>query len=337
MSDAKTSVEIVDNPRDPHWGFPALPSWVTGFRPSQLTAATEIVDAFDRGQRIVIFEGPTGSGKTLVAEMVRRLLQAPRTLYVCNGIALQDQFLRDFDYAELIKSARNYPTLNEPFPAVSCQDCDRTKDAGMWECSWCDPADDCPYQTAKRSAMVSPLVVTNTAYALHTWRHAHGLSGRDLVIVDECDTLESILMGFVEFRLTGGLLKRLRVRAPNKGCHKKTILSWMSNELSEAIGHAGSQLGGRINDAGDVKKIRWRGQLKRLRDQAQHVAESLAEDETNWVRDNSKDPLVLKPVNVAPYAAEALWAHGKRWLLMSATVISADQMVRDLGVEERAQ
>ena len=48
-----------------------LPDWIEP-RDQQLQAVEQICDAFERVP-VVFFQGPTGTGKTIVAELVRRL------------------------------------------------------------------------------------------------------------------------------------------------------------------------------------------------------------------------------------------------------------------------
>ena len=48
-----------------------LPSWVQEIRPQQRDATEAILDGFARGMNVMIVNGPTGAGKTLIAEMVR--------------------------------------------------------------------------------------------------------------------------------------------------------------------------------------------------------------------------------------------------------------------------
>ena len=59
-------------------------------RPRQIPAVDVIVEAFEAGKRIVVLEAPTGAGKTVIAEAVRRRLKVP-ALYVCTDKLLQDQ------------------------------------------------------------------------------------------------------------------------------------------------------------------------------------------------------------------------------------------------------
>ena len=86
-----------------------FPEWVTEFRPHQTQAVEEIIDHFDSGTKVVFLDAPTGAGKTLIGEMVRRQV-ATKSLYVCHSLGLQDQFVRDFPYAKVLKGRANYPT-----------------------------------------------------------------------------------------------------------------------------------------------------------------------------------------------------------------------------------
>src|SRR3990167_9713414 len=51
-----------------------FPSWFTGFRRAQEETIVQIVEQFRGGQQVVILSAETGSGKTFIAEMVRRVL-----------------------------------------------------------------------------------------------------------------------------------------------------------------------------------------------------------------------------------------------------------------------
>src|SRR5579863_7757582 len=86
-----------------------LPSWVVDYRPHQVDAVTKLVGALERSD-LCVLDAPTGSGKTLIAETVRRLGRYESSIYICSSKGLQDQFQRDFPYAKVLKGRRNYPT-----------------------------------------------------------------------------------------------------------------------------------------------------------------------------------------------------------------------------------
>jgi Rad3-related DNA helicase len=77
--------------------------------------------------------------------------------------------------------------------------------------------------------------------------------------------------------------------------------------------------------AADVQRVR--GEVER-----DSRAGDDAEDAGRWLRDYDTKTFAMKPVMVAPYGAKNLWRHARRWLLMSATIISTDEMVESLGI-----
>lgn len=323
----------IPSPTDPRFGYPPLPKFISSIRPHQWQAVCDILAAYEAGADIVFLDAPTGSGKTLIAEMVRRLMGV-RAAYICSSIGLQEQFIADYPYAKLLKGRGNYPTTSYPFPEYTAADCTKTPGEAD-SCYWCVDTRFCPYEIAKMEALQSPLAVINTAYFLAECNYVGKLSGRELVIVDECDLLEKEVMGFVEFAVTGKRLERMGLEAPKKASHKPTIAKWLENELIPTVADIYAAI---PSDTRDIRKIRERQGLEKLRAEAKHIVAELAaetEDEELWVRDYGTDEgaLVLKPTRVARYGQGVLWRHGEKWLCMSATIISAEELAGSLGVE----
>src|SRR3990167_7803123 len=79
---------LLSDPQHPGWGDPPLPEWVRVLRAPQRDAILAAVDAFGRGARHVVVSAPTGSGKTVIGECVRRALGG-RGTYVCVDKGLQ--------------------------------------------------------------------------------------------------------------------------------------------------------------------------------------------------------------------------------------------------------
>lgn len=347
VADATPSVLIpAQSARAIEWGNPPFPEWVREFRPHQWDAAVAIVEAFNQGSRVVFLDAPTGGGKTLIAEMVRRMLDT-RALYVCSDKQLQDQFARDFEYAKVLKGRSNYPTLNETAneSGITAADCDKHVIEGeVRVCSYClTNTRACPYEMAKHEALAADLAVLNTTYFLTEANNVgrfgeeRGKQGelrrRGFIVVDECDVLESELMRFVEFYVGEGALRRLGLSAPKKGSHHTTIAAWLEEDFAAACMSEQSRI---PRDAQDVKLRRRRMQLQRMIDDAlQTAAELLAATEEEgvlWIRDNDAGPLSLKPVRVDRQTPRYLWNHADRWLCMSATVISGDVEAQSLGL-----
>jgi Rad3-related DNA helicase len=328
-----------------------LPEWAKSLRPLQVTAIEETSNAFQSGNDIVVLEAPTGTGKTLIADQIRQTV-SPRALYLCSSLPLQDQFAKDFPEATILRGRSNYPTADYPerfntkFDALSAGDCVKTKeclpacgncntstDEPTSHCLWCHPVRACPYENAKMAAIRNNLVCSNTYYFLYEANYSGALSNRGLVIVDECDTLEKVLMSFVEFHITERTATKYGITPPAKKTVSGAWIEWATlsqKEIATRHQHAKHNAQG----SNDVKK--WRevsslerilGGLERLNNPDNGLPAG------GWVYTGyGQGDIKFKPIEVGPYAEEYLWRHGKKWLLMSATVISTDVMMKSLGV-----
>src|SRR6266853_6542196 len=85
----------------------SLPPKFNEIHDNQVDAVADIVDGYEAGYKLVVLEAPTGSGKTLIAECVRRILKT-RATYVCHNKELQAQFQRDFPYSKVLFGRANY-------------------------------------------------------------------------------------------------------------------------------------------------------------------------------------------------------------------------------------
>lgn len=307
-------------------GHAPWPAWVRGFRDTQARAIELVLDAYSRGVDVVMLDAPTGTGKTLLAEGVRRAGNFKSALYVCNTIGLQEQFIRDFPYARLIKGRSNYLPRQVPFsaPSATCADCLGPK------CDWCvveldkneKPIRECPYSIARAEAIAAPLTVTNTAYFIREANHVGGLAGRDLVIADESDTLEGILTGYIEFRVSPRWLGRLKLDVPKRGSHGATVVRWVGDVLVPTL------QAWTATEGNDVERGRQEREKATL---LQDCKRFLATPIEAWVRDNDAGPLVYRPITCSQWGQETLWKHGAKWLCMSGSIISTREQVRSLG------
>lgn len=315
-----------------------LPPGFTELRPHQEDAIDEAVELFNSGIDVVYMDAPTGSGKTLIGHQIAAELGV-KALYVCSDKSLQDQFARDFKHAKILKGRANYP-VGTPAQCATAAEC--TASGFDDPCLFCvGGKPECPYEIAKAEAIASDLAVTNTSYLLAEANGPGKLKGRGLVIADEGDTLEQIMMGYVEYRAPAKLVKECRMVSPKKGVHKKTLVEWLNTFHAALV-----QGKARLNKLDDPQEyIRWSYAI----DDAYRMARELQDDidlrQSNdeasgvWLRDYeySRDPnpdpgLILKPVMVNKFGVKNLWRHGQLWLVMSATIISADEMSQSLGV-----
>ncbi len=330
----------------PHWYQP--PEFVESYRAHQWRAAVEVIEHFENGIGLVFVDAPTGSGKTLLADLISRMMAQP-AIYLCTTKGLQHQIENDLDYARVLKGRANYrPMFTIPGTDATCEDCTGTNVAKN-DCRLCDPMHECPYRVAKADAIRSQLAVLNVAYWLreanlvtkpafslppdpNVDENAVGRRRREggLFIIDECDTLEDQLLGYIEFQVGDRLFRELEIEPPKKGVHKKTIKRWMEEELAPAL----KALTAKYQITAGVEAERRARRLSGLYDDAVKIAEYIEDD--NWMRDYEREkqvPFSMKPVTVDGFGNDLIWRHGGKFVLMSATIISAEEMVRTLGYE----
>jgi Rad3-related DNA helicase len=340
-----------DPPKPQHemFGHPPIPVKFKAYRDHQWEAIRDIDAEYRAGKKVVFLEAPTGSGKTLIAETIGRLWgkgTGPKRghVYLCTTKSLQQQILDDFGYGDQIKGKANYKT--QLSANATCDDCDGNWTEGLDTCSYCNHRDECPYQVAKTTAANSHLPILNTAYYLgETTGQYSWFAGRPLTIIDECDVLENVLMSWIEVNVTSRLRQKLNVKSIPKKTVAEDWVRWLGEELIPAIDQyrRDQAAQGRLFDDGeDLKRKRELRRLSELRAKATDMVNAFDEDDTAaWVMtgyerakaDTAAD-LTFKPVRVKDYARELLWSRGDKFLLMSATIISAKQMAADLGLED---
>jgi Rad3-related DNA helicase len=222
-------------------------------------------------------------------------------------------------------------------------------------CWWCRDTNACPYRVAKRAAAFAPFSVLNTAYFLAE-TNSGGRSmfhGRELVVADEVDLLEDEIMGHVEVESTPQMRKRLGIRDLPKRTVPDDWVRWIRDSVIPAYSRAQNTVAAQLRQLSfsdpDPKLIRERRllaegaerykNLVKLRVTSEGVSGAVVEG--GWVLtgyegegDYDKAHLTFKPVRVDEIAQEKLWGHAKRWLLMSATLVSPEQMAADLGLAE---
>jgi Rad3-related DNA helicase len=323
-----------------------LPSWADEFYPHQLDALQAILAEYNAGRSIVVMDAPTGAGKTLIAELVRQSFNC-RAVYICSSISLQEQFVKDFPHAALLKGRANYATADSPddFPRLNAGDCIKEKSdlpacsrcdpsyfaEDTLHCRWCHPVPACPYEDAKRTAIRSDLVCSNTAYFLHEANYVGNLPlARQLIIVDEADLLEDALLSFVEVHIPQRRAVELGIEAPAKKTVESAWIEW----AIYAEAHLKEVKARGTFSSSSIGSIRQRKSLEhlirnvgRLNDPTHGISAG------GWVYTGyDKGDISFKPITVDHVAKEYLWKHSPRWLLMSATTISFPVMMASLGL-----
>ncbi len=348
---------------------PAISDKFASFRDHQSSAIEQIVDLFNQGYKVVMLEAPTGTGKTLISEAVRRLIER-KGVYTCTTKSLQVQVLDDFTYAKVLKGRVNYPTFDDstvmadvcnkgPALLPACPKCpgwdkrssqkdqpDNWDDESIADdpdgialhCHFCHSPRNCPYEIAKGEALRAPLAILNTAYLLAEANGPGMFSRQDYVILDEADMLEGQLMSNVEVSLTQHKRDKLYIGEPRFITKEESWVEWIQEKVIPAVKADLNDLRGQLKSKGPtptlLKAVRSNTTLAAKLNWLVRPTEEGDINMSGWVLSSFNGTLTFKPVRVTNYGQDLLWAHSKRFLLMSATIVSPEQMAADLGLEE---
>lgn len=369
---------------------PPMPAKFSRYEHEQWPTIQAVIEAFDAGFKVVLLDAPTGSGKTLIAESVRRIMGV-RAIYTCTTKTLQAQVMKPDDfgaYAKQIMGRNNYRSLDNP--TITAEDCTKRKRsmpacekcpgwtaARSWRtdkverrmegqtsivelepegrvvyhCNNCHPAWQCPYDVAKREAGAARLAVLNTAYYLaeNSFVPTTPFRNWPLVILDEADRLEEELMRFVEVEIGPRVRKQLGIGLPAKKTDDEEWVRWLIEEVTPAIQAGLKELVNTAHDELDL--IRKRRTLTRLLDSVQWLIsipekeEGIEEDpepvlQSGWVytgyekKEDHQATVTFKPVEVDLLAQSFLWKTAQKFLIMSASFVSAEDTAAELGLAE---
>ena len=321
-----------------------MPAKFAEFRSQQLVALERIHNS-DR--RFILLQGPTGSGKTLIIASAQRLLKK-RFLYCCTTKQLQAQFVSDFasdlsgnEYAIELRGRANYPTLRYPhlFPHINASMCTGKRET---HCRWCCDGDcvpdgypddrcyakpHCPYLVQKAKALSADLAVVNTALFLNEANYVGQFSGWEWVVFDEADLLESALMSHIGLEITRRWIERLGLQPPTRKTVQEAWIEWAQNVALPAV----NQELARLENEYGVEDLRRQQELERMQSKLQFFLKEVT-GPGKWVFLSEDERWVFKPVFVSRYADHHLWRHANRFILMSATIISPDEMAHSLGI-----
>ncbi len=301
-----------------------LPNQFTDFRPGQLETASQVASS---SKYLYMLDSPTGTGKSLIGATIQRILE-DNVIYVATTKQLQDQLLADFPYAKTVKGRNNYPCLRFPnaFPKINAETCTNTKD------NPCPFINRCPYAVAKMEALHAPIAVLNTAYFLHEANHVGVFSGAKFLIMDEFDTVEDMLMSYIEVTITQRMLDKLKIPPPKLKTKFESWVEW-AREAYKAIMPEVHQLEEQLGNEWlpiSFEDIRRYKSLTRLQAKLQFF---IKEVDKTWIWYQAPDRWTFKPIWIAKYSRQSLWRHAQRVLGMSATILDDVQMARNIGIE----
>jgi Rad3-related DNA helicase len=301
-----------------------LPEKFTEFRGNQLQLSSQIATT---SKYAYLLDAPTGVGKSLIAATAQRIFDKHVT-YICTNKQLQDQIINDFPYAKTVKGRNNYRCLKFPkmYPTISADDCTHTSK------NPCPYIDACPYNLAKAAALKAPLAVLNTAFFLSITNYAEQFLDQDFLILDECDTLESQLMNFIEVKITQKQIDKYGLEMPKFKTKFESWIEWARLSLNKLRPRLATL-------EMEIQSDEWGGvspqTIKEARSLGRLVSKLgyfVREVDSSWVWYPGETEWSFKPVWVAKYAESTIWKNAKKVLGMSATILDPRQYVMNVGL-----
>lgn len=190
-------------------------------RKTQTIVLKEIERVFNEGKRIVILQGPVGSGKSHIGVTLSNW--AGDTHILTPRKSLQDQYYDDFnDVVVLMKGRNAYPCTIDASPTgykkvikeiklgkikaperngESCASGPCRNSEAIWKACQ-DKQGPCPYAVAIEVAQNHHTVVHNLHSFIFQTNFGEKFSKRKLLIVDECHEIEDVLRGFIARKFT---------------------------------------------------------------------------------------------------------------------------------------
>lgn len=306
-------------------------------KPFRLHQAETIEFASRSDKPFKIIELPTGGGKSLIGMTLAMMNR--KTNYLCGTKILQSQLSEGFPEGVTLWGRDNYTCRkNDEF---TCNHCTATR---------FDPCnEECVYKREKSRALESQVRILNYSYYLSEVQYAGKFRNSDLTIIDEADSLESTLIGFISLEFTDSDLFKLGMA---NGPRRKTtdakdgVQSWI--EFGE-VAHAKSkrkaaELKAEVDswDAIDEEwQLRTMKELERMVHITERCAMFLDNVDKSWILEQQdrvgkfQGKLIFRPLWITPeLAAKYLWKHSKSWVLMSAAFLPKPVLAKILGIDE---
>jgi len=281
-----------------------------------------------------------------------------RSNFICSVAKRNVTHLYDSEYPEYPDCAdapcildTEYPCAykpkrvgkNSPLEDVDEDEAESPFDEFGVKFNWADIEDPhCSYWKQKDIAIHSPLTIHNYHYFLNEMMFSHSFAHRELSILDEAHTIESMLMSFIEMAVTRRTLKRITdtfEHTPINIPYHNDIMSWRLwlGELRQTMQAILNKFGTarQVSSQGvSPAEIRNRLLVMGLIEKVSLLISNISTNPDNWVWNNTDEGVVFRPVTVAPFAHSALFEHTNKHLLVSATILDSERLKSYLGIKE---
>ena len=325
---------------------------------SQQSVISQIDKAFNSDYKFVICNAPTGSGKSFISKTLgnssatcsedfRDLVDSydifKRDRYnqyqadvtdtfgafvLTITKSLQDQYKSLFSDLELLKGQSNYQCTYDENYTVDTAPCLYIKTLK----DQCWKKNSCTYYTQRNKVLTSRFAALN--YNMFFALPDH-VKSKEYIICDEASELEDQLVKEFTCSINFKTLKRLNVDIiplPNNSNYTalERWLEKMSSNLEDRIDELKSLLAGKNNlqNIYDVKNTL--STLTVIKSKVKTLISTWRDSE--YIFERNEEGVIFIPLKVDKLA-NYIFRHGKKILLMSATIIDPDTFAKTLGIE----
>lgn len=326
---------------------------------SQRSIITQIEKAFDSGYKFVICNAPTGSGKSFISKTLGNsaicckknfqdevnsynIFKKDRYNQYSTDVedtfgafvltitkSLQDQYKSLFSDLDVLKGQSNYQCTYDDNYTVDTAPCLYIKT--LKEQCW--KKNTCVYYAQRNKVLTSRFSALNYNMFFALPEH---VKNKEYIICDEASELEDQLVKEFTCSLNFKTLKRLGVNItplPNNPNH---------TALERWIGKMCSNLEERIEELKEnlleKNKIQYTHDTKNTLSATLVVKNSVKTLINTWrdseyIFERNEEGVIFIPLKVDKLA-NYIFKHGKKILLMSATIIDPDSFAKTLGLEK---
>lgn len=337
-------------------------------RPAQTAALDFIDEAVRNGYRDIVVAAPTGSGKSGIGAAAA-LWAGSFDLagnycrggyYLVTQKMLQDQLERDFSRWTpkfSVEGASIRSSVEYPCPSFgTCMAGGMALAAEKGEKCTQRSDKSCPYTVAKSNFCASTVAVTNYPYLFTEHHHLGELPARNMLVADECHTLEKQIISFIEIVINKSMLDTWAPSCrPVPEMHSSAeFVQWLRQSYMHVCKERYAMLKTSLESSSYVdesaaelerakQKKRVEDEINALKNHLDHVeyaVDSLDNNPEHWVfwqeKVDEEFTCTAKPLSAAPFAPKMLNTMGAIRLYMSAYPGPKSVFCRSLGLNEDA-
>jgi len=311
------------------------------YRGRQEQALADISDAFAAGNDVVLVRAPTGSGKSLLARAIAGCGATPSetapeepigAYYTTPQVSQLDDVAGDslLDDLNIIRGKNNYSCIlpGETETPVNQAPCVREREFD------CQVKHRCPYFSDRAIAANRSIAAMTLAYFMQT-AGSDVFGMRDVVVIDEAHGLGDWAEMYATIEL-----------GPTTVPPWNEVKPPVIDDLEDAAEYADYLTtictrgleGLRGNEELTPEEVAKRDALTELRSDLKWFTDEYRDPEssTTWVVDQTDGDggrVTIKPMNPERYLQHTVWDRGRKFVLLSATILNRDAFCRNVGLE----